>query len=85
MRRLHLQVFKPLEHVLGVLVCPLARNRSLHDSESISEEVVTEVAERLFFLCATEEELARNLVGSVGDGLCCAGHVVRIVNVVSVL
>jgi hypothetical protein len=25
------------------------------------------------------------LVGSVGDGLCCAGHVVRIVNVVSVL
>ena len=73
---IYLQVLEPLEHLLGVLVCSLARDRSFHNGESILEKVVAEVTESLLFLCATEKELARDLVSSIGDGLCCAGHVV---------
>jgi hypothetical protein len=69
---LHSQVLEPLEHLLGVLVCPFARNRTFHDGESISLEVVAEVTKGLLLLCAAEEELAHDLVSTIRDGLCCA-------------
>jgi hypothetical protein len=77
MQKFHVQVLEPLKHLLGVLVCPFAWNCAFHDGESISLEVIAEVAKGLLLLCAAEEELSHDLVSAIGDGLCCAGHVVR--------
>ena len=74
MCKLHLQVLKPLEHLIGVLVCPFAWDCAFHHGKYISLEIVAEVAERLLFLCASEEELAHDGVSTIGDGLCCGGH-----------
>ena len=76
MQKFHVQVLEPLKHLLGVLVCPFAWNCAFHDGKSISLEVIAEVTKGLLFLCAAEKELAHDLVSAIGDGLCCAGHVV---------
>jgi hypothetical protein len=82
---LHSQVLEPLEHLFGILIRPFTRNCAFHNGEAIFQKVVPEVTERLLLFCAAKEELASDLVGSIGDGLCCARHVVGVIVVVSVL
>jgi hypothetical protein len=82
MFRQNSQVLEPLEHLLCVLVGPLARHGSLHNGKAISLKVVAEIAKGSFLLCATEEKLASNVLVARGDGLRCACHLVSYIDAI---
>ena len=52
----NIQVFKPLHHLIGILVSAFTRDRTLHNGHAVAEQVVSEIS--IFGRSASEVEAA---------------------------